>query len=344
MFRIHLTADDLTHIRITQTYGPLAETIFGLALATLRPRALVNDWQRRTLQAGGHWNRPTVQVAELCGQLDLITLAGTAQSLDEGLEALVAVRPDHFRAEIAASLDLLAVQARRDGRSDAGRPHWWSLGRDVSDDRTTRHELAGMLRTCAEATVGPYWDGIRGVLAQEVARRSQQLAAEGLGRVLATLHPDLRWNSPVLELDWGGPDSSDLHLRGRGLDLVPSVFYREVTPPYFNAADPSAPAVLFYPVPIEPDQALRLFRRATTQNDDQALADLLGRSRATVLCSLADGCSTTELARRTGLSLAGASQHAAVLRNAGLVITRRDGAAVHHSLTALGHLLLDQSG
>ncbi len=46
------------------------------------------------------------------------------------------------------------------------------------------------------------------------------------------------------------------------------------------------------------------------------------------------------MADRVGVSLASASQHAAVLRNAGLVSTVRMGGAVLHTLTPLGSTLL----
>jgi DNA-binding transcriptional ArsR family regulator len=59
-----------------------------------------------------------------------------------------------------------------------------------------------------------------------------------------------------------------------------------------------------------------------------------------VLRTLADGCSTTELADRVGISLAAASQHASVLRDAGLITTHRQGSAVLHVLTPLGVELL----
>jgi DNA-binding transcriptional ArsR family regulator len=59
-----------------------------------------------------------------------------------------------------------------------------------------------------------------------------------------------------------------------------------------------------------------------------------------VLASVADGCTTTELAHRAGVSLAAASQHAAVLRGAGLIASRRQGSAVLHVLTPLGAELL----
>ena len=55
------------------------------------------------------------------------------------------------------------------------------------------------------------------------------------------------------------------------------------------------------------------------------------------------GCGTTELARRLNISLATASHHAAVLRNAHLVTTRREGKAVLHTVTSLGIALLGRS-
>jgi DNA-binding transcriptional ArsR family regulator len=71
-----------------------------------------------------------------------------------------------------------------------------------------------------------------------------------------------------------------------------------------------------------------------------AVAALLGQTRAAVLAGTADGTSTTELARRAGVSLAAASQHATVLRDAGLISTHWHGRAVRHTLTPLGAALL----
>ena len=84
----------------------------------------------------------------------------------------------------------------------------------------------------------------------------------------------------------------------------------------------------------------RALRWAPSRSRGSALAALVGRNRAAVLQSIADGCTTTELARRVGISLAAASQHASVLRGAGLIATRRQGSAVLHVLTPLGAELL----
>ena len=71
------------------------------------------------------------------------------------------------------------------------------------------------------------------------------------------------------------------------------------------------------------------------------LAALIGRTRAAVLRSLDGGTTTTELARRLGISVSGAS-HASALRAAGLVSSRRDRNRVLHATTDLGGQLLDR--
>lgn len=56
---------------------------------------------------------------------------------------------------------------------------------------------------------------------------------------------------------------------------------------------------------------------------------------------IADGCTTSELAQRIGISPGGASQHATVLREAGLVVSHRHRNTVRHTLTGLGAGLLN---
>ncbi|ONI49901.1 Helix-turn-helix domain protein [Streptomyces sp. IB2014 011-1] len=73
---------------------------------------------------------------------------------------------------------------------------------------------------------------------------------------------------------------------------------------------------------------------------DPSLASLLGRTRAAALLATRVGCTTTELARRLGVSAAAASQHTRVLRDADLITTTRRGGAVLHLITPLGTALL----
>ncbi|MFD5065007.1 ArsR/SmtB family transcription factor [Streptomyces sp. NPDC058394] len=60
-----------------------------------------------------------------------------------------------------------------------------------------------------------------------------------------------------------------------------------------------------------------------------------GRTRTTVLTTIAEhqGCSTKELAARAGIAPASASEHASVLREAGLIYSLRHRNSVLHSLT-----------
>ena len=77
-------------------------------------------------------------------------------------------------------------------------------------------------------------------------------------------------------------------------------------------------------------------------SDDRhdALVDVLGATRVRILRALLAEHTTSGLAHALGISVASASMHAAALRGAGLVSSRRDGRAVRHVLTALGHRLL----
>jgi DNA-binding transcriptional ArsR family regulator len=75
-------------------------------------------------------------------------------------------------------------------------------------------------------------------------------------------------------------------------------------------------------------------------NCHDRLAAVLGMTRARVLRALVSEHTTTELARALRISPATASTHAAALRGAGLVTTRRDGKAARHALTELGQAVV----
>ncbi|NUR59528.1 MAG: helix-turn-helix transcriptional regulator [Catenulispora sp.] len=59
-----------------------------------------------------------------------------------------------------------------------------------------------------------------------------------------------------------------------------------------------------------------------------------------MLQALAEERTTGKLAHDLGISPASASQHASALREAGLIVTRREGKAAWHECTALGAELL----
>ncbi len=75
-----------------------------------------------------------------------------------------------------------------------------------------------------------------------------------------------------------------------------------------------------------------------SQDEDYQRTAVVGRAladpkRLCVLESLADGeASVSELSSKVGCQVPNMSQHLAVLRSAGLVITRRDGSTVYYRL------------
>ncbi|TJZ55730.1 winged helix-turn-helix transcriptional regulator [Streptomyces piniterrae] len=189
--------------------------------------------------------------------------------------------------------------------------------------------LAGTLQRYYEAAVAPYWPRVQGRIEADRATRGRALLDGGADRLLASLPPMLRWRPPVLEADY--PVDRDLHLNGRGLLLLPSFFCRR-TPVTFH--NPELTPVLVYPVEHQAS------RPAPPPPSDRCLGRLVGQTRSAILQGIGVGCTTSELARRVDVSVASASQHATVLREAGLLVTLRQGNAVLHTLTPLGAALL----
>jgi DNA-binding transcriptional ArsR family regulator len=107
--------------------------------------------------------------------------------------------------------------------------------------------------------------------------------------------------------------------------------------PLLDLAPASQAPILNYPIPGE----LRIRAVGSGHGHHPGhLAALLGPTRARALNTIVVGCTTTELARQLGITPATASEHTAILRNTGLIITRRHRNNAVHTLTPLGHALL----
>jgi DNA-binding transcriptional ArsR family regulator len=138
----------------------------------------------------------------------------------------------------------------------------------------------------------------------------------------------VRWHDGALIVD--RRHEATVELAGRGLQLVPAAFgWPEVGAMF----DPPWQPALIYP----PRGVGDLW--APARESSEALGELVGRRRASILVALGAEATTTELARRLAASPAGVSEHLGVLRRAGLVRARRDGRAVLYSRTAAGDLL-----
>jgi Helix-turn-helix domain len=326
VWRIHFTTADLGRIKIGGSPGPLTETMMALSMLRCprRPPAWFSGWHD---QAGARLTAPLKPLVALMPPgtrgVDLGTLAGESPTIEQSVGALLTMPAEHLLAEMEGLDRLFRLPALA-----------WEVAAGGSEGRL---RLADAADAAYRTLVEPYWAQICALLRAEQIFRGQILMHGGVERLLTTLHaPRIRWRPPVLEILLSG--SADVYLDGRGIVLAPSLFVGEIPSFHVDLFDEHAVPKLFFPVAHEQAAGTRLWDRARPANG--ALAALVGRTRAATLRCIAEECTTTELAHRTGISLAAASQHATVLRDAGLITTRRHGNTVRHALTAIGLELL----
>lgn len=200
----------------------------------------------------------------------------------------------------------------------------------LADPARSLERVVAAQRTCWEQLIRPFWATIDDLLAADIAHRAAVLATSGLGSVLDGLHREVGWADDTLVFR-GSAHGITEDVRGRGLVLIPSVF---AWPDMVAITDPPMQPTLFYPA-----RRVGTLWPPAPARAPGALGDLLGRARAGLLRALAEEASTTTLARRVGLGLPTTSTHLKVLRDNGLVTSRRAGREVLHRRTALGAAL-----
>jgi len=315
---IVFTERDLARVRLADTPHTLSEITFSVRALRRREVSGFEPWRGQTISRLTPEMRPLVELVPSHGWIpDFMEPGGR---LSDGLAALRAVSA----AEV--SFDLARIAAER-------RPPSLALGL-VADRKQALDRLAEAVSAYYAVALAPHWPRIAAGFDAGRAARARILAAGGLDLLLATLHPSLRWNPPVLELA-GYRDGERLDLDGRGLLINPGVLA-----PYPRASvilpGGSVPMLL---APIWERPSLAAADADSVPAGD--LAGLLGTTRARVIRAVAAGCTTTELARALGIAPATASEHATVLRKSGLISTQRHRNTVLHTLTPLGAALID---
>ncbi|GAA3248658.1 ArsR/SmtB family transcription factor [Nonomuraea helvata] len=192
--------------------------------------------------------------------------------------------------------------------------------------------LAVEVESYWQAVMAPFWPRIRSLLEGEILYRAKLLAEGGAQRMLADLDDAITWEDGLLRVRHRHA-SGARPLRGLGLLLVPCVFVSPrvasvTTPPY-------QPTVRYAPRGIA-----TLWERRELE-PPEALAAVLGRTRARLLAELDRPASTRELAHRAGLSEPGVNQHLTALRRAGLCSAHRTGRYVLYARTAIAEALLE---
>ncbi|MGW2541462.1 helix-turn-helix domain-containing protein [Kitasatospora sp. NPDC001574] len=318
------STDDLARTRFA--VSPMWEVVTSLrALAHTPVPALHRQWAgqvRPRLAAAGPVYRRLASMVPPEGHLpDFLNPvpATSAPALADELAAIAATGP----AQVRADLDLLA--AAHDGRLPA------PLEPLYRDPVGRLPRLTADIEAYWQLALAPYWARIRALLDADVLHRARQAVGHGTAHVLDDLHETVRWDGGALRLEQRHCAVRRLDA-GAGLLLVPSVF---AWPRVLTRSLPPDPPQLAYPA-----RGIATLWEPRPSTGSDALAAVLGRSRARLLAELDSPASTTELARRTGLSAAGVSQHLTGLRAAGLTSAHRAGHAVLYARTAVADALL----
>lgn len=318
-YRIHFTAADLARVRVARSPRPLLEAVMAMRLLQERSRPVRFDaWRRQVRARLRQVDRPLFELVPARGYTPMFLAPNAPGTVAAQLDLVRGADPRDITAEMASFAELHPV------------PGW---ARHLDRERRSVERLTDALDGIHAAAVAPYWPQVSAAFDADRSARARQFLDGGIDRLLAGLHPGrIRWRPPVLEVLTVSRRRGELHLGGRGLLLVPTVLGPPA--PSIDVAGPQ-PSLTY------PAGAASGIVSATTTTASHLVA-LLGRTRAAVLSSIAErpGCTTTELATAARISPSSASEHATVLRAAGLVSTTRHRQTVLHTLTATGDSLL----
>ncbi len=322
MLTVTLGVEDLGRIRFASAPAPVLETVLMLFELRHRPDRPGDDWRELVRSTFPRPARPLLNlVADRRRALFLDVLTADA---DEAFHRLRTTPQPVHRNNVSRIAHLSRIPI----------PTW--LRRYGDGDLQVIRMLDRALRCFHAAYLAPQWASVSQQFHNDVAHHAAVFQERGAIEMLSALSPDLTLNQDPEhgELTLRAPCPKDRHVRldGHGLVLMPSAFW---TGQPLITCDPLNPSqyVLIYPARNGPVTT-------TPTGGYQALAALLGATRASVLRALAEPRTTTGIARQANISPSSASEHAAALRNAGLLTSHRHGQATEHRLTQLGHALL----
>lgn len=303
-----MTAADLARVKIAPGPSPMMETMNVL-------RSPIDHDLRPELHSSRCAEMPMLtELSRRPGSFPNF-LVPVCEQIDDGVERLL-------------STPCSVIQNHLDEHRLTGYsfPSW--ARRLGNGDIRPLQQLASSMRYVHDQRVRPAWAQMSADSVDDRQSRVAAMGRQGIDSLLSGLGPLIRWRPPVIEIVIRQRADFDVNLQDRGLLLVPTAFNGGW--PCFSFPGPGPdPAVLYYPV---------VRRQREPADGRSALAALLGATRSLAMEALAaaPGLSTAELAARTSTSSATASQHATVLRNAGLIATTRRRKAVAHELTPLG--------
>lgn len=313
--------DELMNVRFA--WSPLFETAGAV-------RTFVDERTRPYHQGWHHLVAERVSCIDLAPLIAVQPLRGFVPDFLSPPPNTSAPRVREQLAEVrATAAEQVARELRLCRQTVTDPQHQKLIDSYLTDPGAARDLLADRLLEVWRELIAPFWVRIRALLDRDIQDRTRLLARHGLRRVLDELDPRIRWTARGLVIDDGG--DATVEVGERGLVLMPSAYLWPVATAV--VAKPWQPTIAY------PARGIAELWNSPQAPPD-ALAKLIGRTRAVVLTSLDHPLSTTAVAAYIGLSPAGASGHLVALRNAGLVSIARHGHEVLYRRTALGRTLL----
>ncbi|MFI9485781.1 DUF5937 family protein [Promicromonospora sp. NPDC052451] len=187
-----------------------------------------------------------------------------------------------------------------------------------------------------DALLAPVWPQMLHLLRADIAVRARRSSENGLADMASTLHSTVTWADEIVRVQMRKHEEV-VDCGGTGLVLVPSVMMNARGCAVLTER-PAQPTI-FYPA----HGVSETWHRGQA-DAEAALTALLGAARARLVLELQQPLSTSECAALTDLAVSTASHHLTVLRDAGLIDSRRSGVRVLHTRTPLGEALAGTSG
>jgi DNA-binding transcriptional ArsR family regulator len=322
MMRIRLTGADLGRIRFG--VSPLFETVRCLrVLRNPGAHAIHLSWVR--------WAAP-----RLPRDPD-VTLLRKLTTVEDAVPVSIVPPPDSRMPTLAAELTRVRHanpdRVRQSLRSIFGERRW--LDDAYADPTRMMHRVADAIERCHEALIAPHWARMRGLLDADIEFRARTLSGNGVEAVISGINPEVRWDDgDVLVWARNNRFEGKVVMSGQGLVLSPSIFG---WPGCTSSMRPAGAATIRYPA-----RGIGTLWETPGRASSDAIAELLGSTRAGILDALSELSDTPMLAKRLGVTPGAVSQHLRVLREAGLVRTQRTGRTALHLRTAKAEALLGE--
>lgn len=166
--------------------------------------------------------------------------------------------------------------------------------------------IASAVTAYRKAALDPYWQQFQAALEVERSILGRAFLRGGPAEAVRAAGHGLRYDGTGICVGGSAPVRTPLH--GRQVVLTPSMFCRTVF-----VLPEDGRLLVVYPIG---EHARPAALRDADPPVDGPLGNLLGHTRATILRDLGQAQTTTEVARRWGISVATASRHLTILRHA----------------------------